>query len=272
MDVTVTQPYVGKIHAQQHISVRALVSGYLSEFKVREGQEVKKGDRLFQIAPILDKGGAKAKLDAVFANVKAPFDGLVGRLQEQLGSLVKEGDILTTLSDNSIMWVYFNMPEKQYLEYVTSSKQDKENQKIELELANHNKFPQRCQNVTVEAQFNNETGNIQFRADFPNPDGMLRHGQTGTILIHRKLHDAIVIPMRATYEIMDKRYVYIVDKDNVAHRREIVVQNELDDLFVIKKGVGVGDKIVLEGMRQVRDGEKVEYEFRPPGRGDAKTQ
>ena len=61
---------------------------------------------------------------------------------------------------------------------------------------------------------------------------------------------------------MDKRYVYVVDKDDVVHRREIVVQHEMDDIFVIKKGVGVGDRIVLEGIRQVRDGEKVEYEFR----------
>ena len=70
--------------------------------------------------------------------------------------------------------------------------------------------------------------------------------------------------MRATFEILDKRYVYVVDKDDVVHRREIVVQHEMDDIFVIKKGVGVGDRIVLEGIRQVRDGEKVEYEFRPP--------
>ena len=118
--------------------------------------------------------------------------------------------------------------------------------------------------VTVEGRFNNEIEFIAVRADFPNPDGLLRHGQTGTILIHRKLHDAIVIPTEATYEILDKRYVYVVDKDDVAHGREIVVQNEMDDIFVIKKGVGVGDRIVLEGLRQVRDGEKVEYEFRRP--------
>ena len=77
-----------------------------------------------------------------FTNVRAPFDGIVDRLHEQLGSLIKEGDILTTLSDNSVMWVYFNVPEKQYLEYMASPKQDKEDQKIELELANHDKFPQ----------------------------------------------------------------------------------------------------------------------------------
>src|SRR6186997_1962377 len=84
----------------------------------------------------------------------------------------------------------------------------------------------------VSAQFNTKTGNIAFRADFSNPGGLLRQGQTGTILMHRKVHDAIVIPMRATYEILDKRYVYVVDNDDVAHQRQIVVQDETDDIFV----------------------------------------
>jgi membrane fusion protein (multidrug efflux system) len=209
-----------------------------------------------------DAAQAQAEMD--FTSVVARFTGIVDRLHQQLGSLIKEGEILTTLSDNSLMWVYFNVPEKPYLEYMASLTQDNVDQRIELELANHEKFPQRCEKVTIEAQFNNETGNIPFRADFKNPKGLLRHGQTGTILIHRKLHDATVIPMRSTYEILDKRYVYVVDKDDVVHQREIVIQHELDDLYVIEKGVAVGDRIVLEGTRQVRDGEKEEYEFRPP--------
>ena len=116
----------------------------------------------------------------------------------------------------------------------------------------------------IEANFNNENGNIAFRADFPNPDRLLRHGQTGTVLIDRPLKDAIVIPQRATFEILDKRYVFVVDKDDVAHQREIEIAYELDDIFVIEKGLDVNDKFVLEGVRQVRDGEKVEFEFRKP--------
>src|SRR4029077_8213207 len=129
------------------------------------------------------------------------------RLREQQGSLIKEGDILTTLSDNSLMWVYFNVPEARYLEYMAGLKQDKEDHKIELVLANQNKFPQSGKIGAIEAQFNNETGNIAFRADFPNPDVLLRHGQTGNTLIPRALNNAIVIPQRATNEILDKRYV-----------------------------------------------------------------
>jgi membrane fusion protein (multidrug efflux system) len=83
-------------------------------------------------------------------------------------------------------------------------------------------------------------------------------------LIREPLKNAVVIPQRATFEDRDKRYVYVVGKDDVAHQREIVVQNELDDLFVIKKGLDANDRIVLDGVRQVRDGETVGYEFRKP--------
>ena len=215
----------------------------------------------------LDRAKAKADLaqaEVNFTEVRAPFDGIVDRQHEQLGSLIKEGDFLTTLSDNSVMWVYFNVTEAQYLEYMAGLKQGNQDQKIELKLANGNKFPQTGKIGAIEAQFNNETGNIPFRADFPNPDGLLRHGQTGSVLISRTLKNALVIPQRATFEVLDKRYVYVVGEDDVVHQREIAVQNELDDIFVINKGLDVNDRILFEGGRQVRDGEKVEYEFRSP--------
>ncbi len=205
---------------------------------------------------------AEAKLN--FATIRAPFDGIVDRLREQQGSLVKEGDALTTLSDNSVMWVYFNVPEKRYLEYMAETDQNRESPDIELRLANLNKFPHIGKIGAIEAKFDNTTGNIPFRADFPNPDRLLRHGQTGTVVISRALKGAIAIPQRATYETLAKRYVFIVDKDDVVHQREIVIQYELEDNFVIEKGVDVTDKIVLEGIRQVHDGEKVEFEFRAP--------
>jgi membrane fusion protein (multidrug efflux system) len=218
--------------------------------------------RLFEAK--LKKAKAKverAQAELNFADIVAPFGGIVGRLHEQLGSLIQEGEVLTTLSDNSVMWVYFDVPEKQYLEDMANRKQLEED-KIELVLANQTKFPHPGTIRAIEANFNKVTGNIAFRADFPNPDGLLRHGQTGTILIHQRLHDAIVIPMRATFEINGKRYVYVVDRDDLVHQREIGVQNETDDFFVIKKGVGVDDRIVLVGITQVHDGERVEYDYR----------
>ena len=221
---------------------------------------------------------SQAELD--FANIKAPFDGIIDHQRHQQGSLISEGDILTTLSDNSVMWVYFNVPESRYLEY--QARTDKDNIKVELMLANGEKFPQIGKIAAIEADFNNETGNIAFRADFPNPDRLLRHGQTGTLLLSRVVKNAVVIPQRATFEILAKKYVFMVEgKDGgendggehagehpmehgVVRQREIVILNELDDIFLIKEGLGVNDKIVLEGIRQVRDGEEVEYEFQSP--------
>ena len=215
------------------------------------------------------KDRAKAKADQAqaeldFTEIRAPFDGIVDRQRQQLGSFIKEGEVLTTLSDNSVMWVYFNVPEKQYLEYKAAQKQHEADDRIELLLANHDKFPESCTRLTIEAQFNNETGNIAFRADFPNPDGLLRHGQTGTILIHRTLKNALVIPQRATFELLDKRYVWVVGEDDVVHQRLITIKHELEDIFVINSGLDVKDKIVLEGVREVEEGGKVEYEFRKP--------
>ena len=212
---------------------------------------------------------ALARAELNFMDIKAPFDGIVDRQRHQLGSLIDEGDVLTTFSDNSLMWAYFTVPEARYLEY----KADLERQKadnaradlqIELELANGKIFSQPGKIGAIEADFNNTTGNIAFRADFPNPDGLLRNGQTGTVLIHRSWEGALVIPQRATFEILAKRYAYVVDDDNVVHQRDITIQSVQDDIFVIQDGLNEGDKIILEGIRQVRDGDKVEYEFVAP--------
>jgi membrane fusion protein (multidrug efflux system) len=215
---------------------------------------------LFQIRPIIFKQKLAARNDDKLVPIRAPFDGIIDRLQEQQGGLVKEGDTLTTLSDNSVMWVYFKVSEKRYLELMAEKDQNGQLPDIELMLANQQKFPQAGKIGAIEAQFNqDENGNIAFRADFPNPDGLLNHGQTGTVLIKRMLNDAIVIPQRATFEALIKRYVYVVDKNDVVHQREIVIQNEVDDLFVVDTGVAVGDKIVVDGVQMVRDGEKVKY-------------
>lgn len=204
-------------------------------------------------------GLATAELN--FCELKAPFDGIVDRQRHQLGSLIEDDDVLTTLSDNSVMWAYFNVPEARYLEYKTDENAEI---KIELKLANGKLFPQPGKIGAIEADFSNRTGNIAFRADFDNPQGLLRNGQTGTILIHTALKDSIVIPQRATFEILARQYVYVVDKDNVVHQRDITIQHEQDDIFVIKEGLTEDDKIIFEGIRQVREGDRIEFEFLDP--------
>jgi membrane fusion protein (multidrug efflux system) len=179
------------------------------------------------------------------------------------GSLLDEGELLTTLSDNSKMWVYFNVPEAEYLDYITSAKKN-EKQQVTLLMANNKPFPEKGIVETIEGEFNNETGNIAFRATFPNPDGILRHGETGNIILTIPMKNAIIIPQKATFEIMDKRYVYVVDANNVIKQREIEVIAELENIFIISKGLSKNDKILLDGIRKVKNNEKIESEYLEP--------
>lgn len=210
-----------------------------------------------------------------FTNVVAPFDGIIDRQYIQQGSLVSEGDMLTTISDNTVMWVYFNVPEADYLDFraipnavdpANPQRLVLEGASIGLRLANGSTFDGTAgDTLTIESDFDNETGNIQFRADFPNAQNVLRHGQTGTLLIHDTMRGALVVPQRATFEILDKQYVFVVGTDGVVHQRQIRVAHESDDIFVIGSGLVAGDKIVLEGVRQVRDGQRLSgTQFRTP--------
>ncbi|MEZ6064399.1 MAG: efflux RND transporter periplasmic adaptor subunit [Planctomycetaceae bacterium] len=212
----------------------------------------------------VEANAALARAELAFTDVAAPFDGIVDRQMCQQGSLIEEGDNLTTLSDNSVMWAYFNMPEVQYLEYMSGKDKDDGATEIELVLANGNSFSRAGKIGAIEADFDSTTGNIAFRADFENPTGVLRHGQTGTVKIHRPMKDVIVIPQRCKYEILAKQYVFVVDKDNVVRQREITVQKELEDLYVVSAGLTADDRIIFEGVRQVRDGDKIEFEYREP--------
>lgn len=213
-----------------------------------------------------DKANAELALAQVhlgFTEIKAPFDGIMDHFQVRLGSLLNEGDLLTTLSDNSEMWVYFNVPEAEYLNYKTST--TKENLlQVNLLMANNEVFEFPGVVKTIEADFNNETGNIAFRATFPNSKGLLRHGETGNIQMVIPTKNAILIPQKATFEILEKKYVYVVDKNNVVHSREINIASEMPDLYIIKSGVNENERILLEGIRKVKDNDKITYEYEDP--------
>ncbi len=215
----------------------------------------------------LDKAKAEVSLAQVhlgFTEIRAPFDGIMDRFQVRLGSLVDEGDLLTTLSDNSKMWVYFNVPEAEYLNYKVNAKKDSL-MKVNLLMANNMLFDYSGIVQTIEADFNNETGNIAFRATFPNPKGLLRHGETGNVQMTVPLKNALLIPQKATFEILEKKYVFVVDKDNIIHQKEIMIEAEMPDLYIIKEGISETDRIVLEGIRKVKDKEKIaEYDYHDP--------
>jgi len=216
----------------------------------------------------LDKANAEvsvAKIHLGFTEVRAPFDGIMDKFQVRLGSLVNEGDLLTTMSDNSKMWIYFNVPEAEYLNFKEKTKAENMTN-VSLMMANQQMFQYPGVVQTIEADFNNETGNIAFRATFPNPKGLLRHGETGNIQMTVPLKNAMLIPQKCTFEVLEKKYVFVLDKDNKVRSREITLTSEMPHIFVVKSGLTVNDKILLEGLRQVKENEKIKYTFVKPAK------
>ena len=296
----IKKEYVAQIRAVQHIELRSLEKGYLQNIYVDEGQFVHKGQKMFQLMPLLlqadlNKAQAeyrlakieydntlilhkrdivsvnelmltKARLDKAhaemdraqthlsFSTIKAPFDGIMDRFNVRLGSLVNEGDLLTTLSDNSKMWLYFNVSESDYIDYMQHKKND-DKVPAELVMANGSLFAYPGKVDTIEADFNNTIGNVAFRATFPNPDRLLRHGETGTVLLTKKYEDALVIPQKATFEVLDKKFVYIVNEKNEIRSQQITIAAEVPHLFIIASGLNDDDKILLEGLGKVHMGD-----------------
>ncbi len=205
---------------------------------------------------------ALAEAHLGFTEIRAPFDGIMDRFQKRLGSLIDEGELLTTLSDNSRMWVYFNVPEAEYLDYVKKAK-EKNGQQVLLQMANKELFDVPGVVETIEADFNNETGNIAFRATFPNPKGILRHGETGNIMMPVNIKNAIIIPQKATFDVLDKKYVYVVDANGVLTAKQISIAQELPHIYVVASGLSAKDKILAEGLGKVKNNEKISYEFVP---------
>lgn len=206
---------------------------------------------------------ALAKLHLSMTEIKAPFDGVIDRIPLKLGSLIDEGALLTTLSDNKSIYAYYNVPEREYLDYKAQG--DTENlHHVGLVLANNQLHKYKGIVETIEGQFDNETGNIAFRAKFPNPDLLLKHGETGKVQMNIPLKNSLVIPQKATYELQDKIYVYVVDKDNIVRSRNITIKSRLSDIYVIDSGISEGDKILLEGLQSVKEDEKIAFDYRDP--------
>ena len=206
---------------------------------------------------------ALAKLHLSFTEIRAPFDGTIDRIPLKLGSLIDEGELLTSLSDNSQMFAYFNVSEPEYLQYQTDVK-DRAETKVNLLLANGESFKYKGNVEVIESEFDNETGNIAFRARFANTGKLLRNGETGKIQMLVPLKNAIVIPQKATYEIQDKKYVFIVDKNNKVSSREITITGEIPDLYVISSGLTQKDRILLDGVQKVKENDNIHFAYIAP--------
>ena len=205
-----------------------------------------------------------AKTHLGFTEIRAPFDGLIGRFGDiRLGSLLEESQLLTTLSDTHRLWVYFNVPEAQYLNYM-KNRRNGVSQKVQLELANKEIYPETGTIEVIQSDFNSTSGNVAFRASFNNPQGLLRYGETGKILWPKEIKQAVIVPQKSTYEILDKRFIFVVDKTGVIHEREIKVAREEPNIYIVASGITPNEMFLLERQNKLDKGDKIHYKLIDP--------
>lgn len=205
-----------------------------------------------------------ARNNLSYTVVKSPSNGVVGTLPFRQGALVGPSlpQALTTVSDNSQMYVYFSINESQLLaltresgsiEAAISSMPD-----IKLILVDGSEYGYAGKVESVSGVVDRSTGTVQLRAVFDNPEKLLHSGSTGNVLIPTTYKDKIVIPATAAVQIQDKFKVYLVDKDNIAHEQLVTTEPISNGKeYVIKDGLKVGDEIVAEGAGMLKDGQDI---------------
>jgi RND family efflux transporter MFP subunit len=198
-----------------------------------------------------------AKLNLSYTWVKAPFDGIINRIPHKMGSLLEEGTLLTTLSNTKEMLVYFNLSEREYLTYSLTA-HDRKQEEIALVLANGVSYSHTGIIETTESEFDKSTGTIAFRARFPNPENVLKHGSSGKVQVRTIIQDAVLIPHKPTFERQEQLCVFVVNNDSLVELRRITPAKRLSRLFIIDNGLQQGDRIIYEGVQLVREGDKVE--------------
>lgn len=198
-------------------------------------------------------------LQISFSQIKAPFTGIINRHLLKAGAMVEDGTALTTISNNNQVFAYFNVSEREYLDFI-SKKKENANNTVELLLANNELYPSRGKIETIDGEFDKNTGSIAFRAIFTNPNKILKHGSSGKIRLNQQLKNAILIPQKSTFEVQDKTFIYVVNNKNIVEQKSIIPVARLDNLYVVE-GVSTQDKIIFEGIQNVKEGEKVETEL-----------
>ncbi|MBM4208060.1 MAG: efflux RND transporter periplasmic adaptor subunit [Gammaproteobacteria bacterium] len=197
----------------------------------------------------------KAVLELTYTQIKAPYHGVINRIHNKVGSLIDEGAMLTSISESSEVFAYFNLSETDYLNYISAG--GSATKTVNLKLANNSLYGYEGKLETVESEFDRLTGNIAFRARFPNPDGLLKHGSHGKIIVNKILDNALLVPQKSTLEIQDKLYVFVVREDGTLSQRNITQRMRFPDYFAIDSGLERNEKFLLEGVEKVKDGVKV---------------
>ena len=206
----------------------------------------------------------RATNDLSYTEVKSPADGMVGTLPYRVGTLVSASlpKPLTTVSDNSNMYVYFSMTENQLLDltrrYGSKDKALAEMDSIELQLNDRSVYPQEGKIETISGVIDTSTGTVSLRAVFPNKEGLLTSGGSGNVIIPVRKENCIVVPQSATYEVQDKVYVYKVVDGKAQSVPVQVTRVNGGQEYIVESGLKVGDTIVAEGVGLLREGTSVQ--------------
>lgn len=205
-----------------------------------------------------------AKTGLSYTTIKAPFDGIVDRIPYKTGSLVTAGDLLTNITDISEIFAYYKVTENEYLQYMRAKIENEtlDDQEVALILSDGEYYEHKGRLETMEADFERGTGSIAFRVRFPNPDQLIKHGSTGKVEMSETLEEIFLIPQKSTFEIQDYNYVYIVDKNNKVRVRSFKPRQRFG-VFYIADGFEPGDRIIYEGIQQVKDGMEIMPELTP---------
>jgi membrane fusion protein (multidrug efflux system) len=207
-------------------------------------------------------GLTNAQKNMSYTLVKAPCDGVVGSIPNREGSLASPSSVqpLTTVSDISQVYAYFSLNEKDLLSLTNQGEKTLEQAlsempAVQLKLANGEIYPSTGKIATVSGVIDNTTGAASVRALFDNTNGMLRSGSTGNIIIPNVSNDVIIIPQKATTDLQEKKFVYVVNDSNLAVMTPIEILDINDGAnYVVTGGLKAGDKIVVEGVgTQVKD-------------------
>jgi membrane fusion protein, multidrug efflux system len=205
-----------------------------------------------------------ASISLSHTQIKAPFDGIIDRIPFKIGSLIDEGSLLTTLSDVRSVLVYFNVSETEYLSFVREKQDSDQRAKVELILADGTTHEKTGKIETMEGEFESGTGSIAFRARFENPGKVLKHNATGKVRVQANLKNVFIIPQKSAFEIQEKNFVFLLDKDNKVTSKSFTPIKRYRDYYIVSGTFKNGGRIVYEGIQKVKDGsvinpKKVEY-------------
>ncbi|MGI4733889.1 MAG: efflux RND transporter periplasmic adaptor subunit [Janthinobacterium lividum] len=209
---------------------------------------------------------ANALTNLGYTDIVSPLNGIMGSIPNKIGSLVSSTstDPLTTISSTASVYAYFSLSEKALLNFTRrragNTLQEKlaKGPDVRLVLADGSVYSYPGRVETAIGQINTETGASSFRASFPNSNGLLRSGSSGSVRTFQPMSNVLVVPQAATYELQGKRFVYVVGRDTAAHAMPITATPTPDgQSFVVQQGLKSGQQVIIDGVGGLKENTKI---------------